>query len=84
MQPAPGLVFLVAHAADHDQRGVGRGRLTIDQALGPGCGLADPLFWGSLALGLGIAWLVAFPVNRWLLSRGQGHALVSAHHDGHH
>ena len=47
-------------------------------------GLVDPLFWGSLAVGLGIAWLVAFPVNRWLLSRGQGHALVSAHHHGHH
>jgi hypothetical protein len=47
-------------------------------------GLADPLFWGSLAVALGIAWLVAFPVNRWLLSRGQGHALVSAHHEGHH
>ena len=47
-------------------------------------GLADPLFWGSLALGLGVAWLVAFPVNRWLLARGQGHALVSAHHSGHH
>lgn len=47
-------------------------------------GLADPLFWGSLALGLGIAWVVAFPVNRWLLQRGQGHALVSGHHDGHH
>jgi hypothetical protein len=47
-------------------------------------GLADPLFWGSLAIALGVAWLVAFPVNRWLLSRGQGHALVSAHHEGHH
>jgi Domain of unknown function (DUF4396) len=63
---------------------------TVDNAvilLIPGAmeaGLADLLFWGSLALGLGIAWLVAFPVNRWLLSRGQGHALVSAHHDGHH
>jgi hypothetical protein len=47
-------------------------------------GLTDPLFWGTLALGLGIAWVVAFPVNRWLLSRGRGHALVSAHHGGHH
>jgi Domain of unknown function (DUF4396) len=47
-------------------------------------GLADPLFWGALALGLGIAWLCAFPVNRWLLSRGQGHALIAAHHEGHH
>jgi hypothetical protein len=46
-------------------------------------GLTDPLFWGSLALSLGIAWVVAFPVNRWLLSRGQGHALVTAYHTGH-
>jgi hypothetical protein len=46
-------------------------------------GLTDPLFWGSLALGLGIAWVVAFPVNRWLLSRGQGHALVTTYHTGH-
>jgi hypothetical protein len=63
---------------------------TVDNAvllLIPGAmaaGLADPLFWGSLAIALGVAWLVAFPVNRWLLSRGQGHALVSAHHEGHH
>jgi hypothetical protein len=63
---------------------------TVDNAillLIPGAmaaGLLDPLFWGSLALGLGIAWLVAFPVNRWLLARGQGHALVSVHHEGHH
>jgi hypothetical protein len=47
-------------------------------------GLSDPLFWGSLALGLGIAWVMAFPVNRWLLSRGQGHALVTAYHGEHH
>jgi hypothetical protein len=47
-------------------------------------GLRDPLFWGSLAVALGIAWLVAFPVNRWLLSRGLGHALVTAHHGEHH
>jgi hypothetical protein len=47
-------------------------------------GLTDPQFWGSLAVSLVIAWVVAFPVNSWLLSRGQGHALVSAHHAGHH
>jgi len=47
-------------------------------------GLTDPLFWGSLALGLGIAGIAAFPVNRWLLSRGQGHALVTTYHGGHH
>lgn len=43
-------------------------------------GLTDLLFWGALALGLGIAWFAAFPVNRWLLSRGLGHAKAMAHH----
>ena len=43
-------------------------------------GLVDPLFWGSLALSLGVAWLVAFPVNRWLIARGHGHAVI---HDLH-
>jgi hypothetical protein len=39
-------------------------------------GLVDPLFWGSLALSLAVAFVVALPVNRWLVSRGLGHALV--------
>ena len=43
-------------------------------------GLGDPLFWGSLAVALAIAWVAAFPVNRWLISKGRGHALVHAHH----
>lgn len=43
-------------------------------------GLASPLFWGSMALALAIAGLFAFPVNRWLIARGKGHALVHAHH----
>ena len=43
-------------------------------------GLGDALFWGSLAVALGIAWLAAFPVNRWLIGRGRGHAVVHAHH----
>ena len=42
--------------------------------------LDNVLFWGSLAVALGIAWLVAFPVNRWLISRGRGHAVVHAAH----
>jgi len=46
-------------------------------------GLADALFWGSLAFALAVAWVAAFPVNRWLIARGRGHALVHAHH-GHH
>jgi hypothetical protein len=43
-------------------------------------GLGDALFWGALALGLGIAWVAAFPVNRALIARGRGHAVVHAHH----
>ena len=38
------------------------------------------LFWGSLAVALAIAWLVAFPVNRWLIARGRGHAVVHGAH----
>jgi hypothetical protein len=43
-------------------------------------GLADGLFWWSLAVSLLIAGAVAFPLNRWLISRGKGHAVVHAHH----
>jgi hypothetical protein len=43
-------------------------------------GLTDILFWGSLALSLAVAFVVAFPVNRWLIARGLGHAVVHAHH----
>jgi hypothetical protein len=39
-------------------------------------GITDTLFWASLAASLVIAGLVAFPVNRWLIARGRGHALV--------
>jgi len=38
------------------------------------------LFWGSLAAALAIAAVAAFPVNRWLIARGRGHAVVHAHH----
>ena len=43
-------------------------------------GLGDPLFWWSLGVGLLIAGAVAWPVNRWLIARGRGHAAVHAHH----
>jgi hypothetical protein len=43
-------------------------------------GLDSLLFWGSLAVSLAIAAAAAFPVNRWLISRGRGHAVVHAHH----
>jgi hypothetical protein len=40
------------------------------------------LFWGSLAISLVLAGLAAFPLNRWLILRGGGHAVVHAHHGG--
>ena len=43
-------------------------------------GLASPLFWGSLAVSLVVAGAAAYPVNRWLIARGRGHALAHAHH----
>jgi hypothetical protein len=43
-------------------------------------GLTDGLFWGSLVLSLAVAFVVAFPVNRWLIARGLGHAVVHARH----
>lgn len=42
--------------------------------------LSDALFWGSLAVALAIAFVVTVPVNRWLISRGKGHAVVHQHH----
>jgi Domain of unknown function (DUF4396) len=47
-------------------------------------GLDDPLFWGSLAFALAVAWVAAYPFNRWLIARGKGHAVVHAHHGHHH
>ena len=43
-------------------------------------GLGSALFWGSLAASLIVAGVAAFPVNRWLIERGRGHAVVHRHH----
>jgi hypothetical protein len=43
-------------------------------------GLADLLFWASLTASLALAFVAAFPVNRWLISRGLGHAVVHRAH----
>ena len=43
-------------------------------------GLGSVLFWASLAFALAVAAVAAFPVNRWLIARGRGHAVVHAHH----
>ncbi len=44
-------------------------------------GLTDVLFWASLAFALAVAFVVALPVNRWLIARGLGHAVVHDRHD---
>jgi hypothetical protein len=43
-------------------------------------GLADGLFWWSLALSLVIAFALTVPVNRWLIGRGRGHAVMHELH----
>jgi uncharacterized protein DUF4396 len=47
-------------------------------------GLASVLFWGSLAGSLAVAFVVTTPVNRALMGRGKGHAVVHGYHHGHH
>jgi len=42
--------------------------------------LADLLFWVSLAISLAIAFVVTVPVNKWMIGRGKGHAVVHQHH----
>jgi hypothetical protein len=46
-------------------------------------GLGSLLFWGSLAFALLVAGVVAFPVNRYMIRRGMGHAVAHQYH-GHH
>ncbi len=56
--------------------------LTVPGAMD--AGLSSLWFWGSLAVSLIIAGAFAFPVNRWLIARGRGHAVVHAHHAHRH
>ena len=47
-------------------------------------GLREVRFWGTLIVALLVAGVAAYPVNRWLIARGRGHALVHSHHEPHH
>lgn len=38
--------------------------------------ISAPMFWIGLAISLAVAFVVTVPVNRWLIGRGQGHALM--------
>jgi hypothetical protein len=46
-------------------------------------GLSEALFWWSLAVALAVAFVVTVPINRALISRGKGHAVVHEHHHAH-
>ncbi len=46
--------------------------------------LDSALFWGSLVVALAVAFVVTVPVNRWLIGRGRGHAVVHRYHDAGH
>jgi hypothetical protein len=43
-------------------------------------GLGSPLFWGSLAFSLVVAFVLTTPVNRWMITQGKGHAVVHQYH----
>ena len=67
------------HGLDHDHGD----RRQRDHAADPGAmeaGLDNVRFWGSLAFALLVAGAAAYPVNRWLIARGRGHAVVHALH----
>lgn len=59
----------------------------IVMALIPGAmsaGLVNPIFWIAMPVSLAAAFAAAYPVNRYLLTKGKGHALVMKYHEGHH
>ena len=80
---APGAVIPLALASDTLSIAIME---VVDNAiilLIPGAldlGLADIGFWASLAAALLIAGAAAYPANRWLMSRGKGHAVIHEHH----
>ena len=47
-------------------------------------GLVEPLFWISMPIALAVAYVAAYPVNRYLLTKGKGHALVMKYHGHNH
>ncbi|MFI5825930.1 DUF4396 domain-containing protein [Streptomyces sp. NPDC051578] len=42
--------------------------------------LSEALFWAALALSLALAFVVTTPVNKWMIGRGKGHAVVHQYH----
>ena len=46
--------------------------------------LTSGLFWGALTVALAVAFVVTVPVNKWMIDRGRGHAVVHEMHHAHH
>ncbi|MCM1970036.1 MULTISPECIES: DUF4396 domain-containing protein [unclassified Streptomyces] len=42
--------------------------------------LSDALFWTALAIAFAVAFVVTTPVNKWMIGRGKGHAVVHQYH----
>ena len=79
---APGVAMQLAFAADTVSIVIMEIVDNLVVLIIPGAmtaGLSDPLFWGSLALSLVAAFAAAYPVNRWLIAKGRGHAVVHEH-----
>jgi len=47
-------------------------------------GLVNPVFWIGMMIALTAAFIAAFPVNRYLIDKGKGHALTHRFHHGEH
>jgi hypothetical protein len=43
-------------------------------------GLTSVLFWTALAASLGVAFVLTTPINKWMIGRGKGHAVVHQYH----
>ncbi len=80
---ALGTIVTTAFAADTVSIAIMEAIDNLAMVLVPGAmeaGLADPLFWGPLLGGFAVAYPVAFFVNRYLIARGKGHAVVNEYH----
>jgi hypothetical protein len=80
---ASGLIVSTALAADTLSITIMEAIDNLTVALIPGAldaGIGDPLVYGSIAAGFAIAYPFTFLVNRYLIARGKGHALVHEYH----
>jgi len=80
---ALGTIVATAFAADTVSIAIMEAIDNLAMVFVPGAleaGLDDPLFWGTIAGGFALAYPVAFLVNRYMIARGKGHAVVHEYH----